>query len=132
MTITPEQIISLKAIHPVPALFERDGHKLIRMGSLHKCLCPFHRERTPSCIIYEDHFYCHGCAAHGDAIAYVMKRDNCGFVRAVEILSGGSVAPIQATRLAPPRALIREEGLPPEYFNVLMAQWMRDTHSEDI
>ena len=31
-------------------------------------LCPFHKERTPSCKLYEDHYYCFGCQAHGDVI----------------------------------------------------------------
>jgi hypothetical protein len=131
-SFTHDQIVSIKAIHPVPALFERDGHKLIRVGSLHKCLCPFHRERTPSCVVYSDHFYCYGCATHGDAITYVMKRDNCRFVNAVETLSGGRAVTFQAARRTPPRTLIREENLPPEYFDRLMDGYSRDTHPEDI
>ena len=30
--------------------------------------CPFHPDRTPSMKLYEDHFYCFGCGAHGDVI----------------------------------------------------------------
>lgn len=30
--------------------------------------CPFHEDRTPSMKLYEDHFYCFGCGAHGDVI----------------------------------------------------------------
>ena len=36
-------------------------------------LCPFHRERTPSCKLYEDHYYCFGCQAHGDVIRLVQE-----------------------------------------------------------
>ncbi len=31
--------------------------------------CPFHNERTPSFKVYEDHFHCFGCGAHGDRIS---------------------------------------------------------------
>ena len=36
-------------------------------------LCPFHRERHPSCKLYEDHYYCFGCQAHGDVIKLVQE-----------------------------------------------------------
>ena len=39
--------------------------KLIRSGSSLKALCPFHKEKTPSCKINEESnsFYCFGCGA---------------------------------------------------------------------
>ena len=36
-------------------------------------LCPFHRERHPSCKLYADHYYCFGCQAHGDVIRLVQE-----------------------------------------------------------
>lgn len=30
-----------------------------------KILCPFHNERTPSCVIYPDHYFCFGCRKYG-------------------------------------------------------------------
>lgn len=36
-------------------------------------LCPFHRERHPSCKLYADHYYCFGCQAHGDIIKLVQE-----------------------------------------------------------
>lgn len=30
-----------------------------------RILCPFHQERTPSCIIYAEHYHCYSCGAHG-------------------------------------------------------------------
>lgn len=31
----------------------------------YKVLCPFHKEVTPSCVVYSDHFKCFGCGRHG-------------------------------------------------------------------
>lgn len=31
-------------------------------------LCPFHDDHTPSLRLYDDHYYCFGCHAHGDAV----------------------------------------------------------------
>lgn len=36
-------------------------------------LCPFHRERNPSCKLYADHYYCFGCQAYGDVIKLVQE-----------------------------------------------------------
>ena len=30
-----------------------------------KIRCPYHQERVPSCVIYEDSFYCFGCGKSG-------------------------------------------------------------------
>jgi hypothetical protein len=34
--------------------------------------CPFHEDSTPSPQIYDDHFRCFGCGAHGDHIDWLM------------------------------------------------------------
>ena len=31
-------------------------------------LCPFHDDHNPSLRLYDDHYYCFGCHAHGDAV----------------------------------------------------------------
>lgn len=45
-----------------------------KVGRTVKVRCPFHNERTPSCVIYADNSYhCFGCSAHGkNAIDFVM------------------------------------------------------------
>lgn len=41
--------------------------ELKREGRNKKCLCPFHLEKTPSLVVYEDtqSFYCFGCGTGG-------------------------------------------------------------------
>jgi DNA polymerase len=34
--------------------------------------CPFHDDSTPSLQIYDDHFHCFGCGAHGDHFDWLM------------------------------------------------------------
>ena len=36
-------------------------------------LCPFHDDHHPSLRLYDDHFYCFACAAHGDVIDLTAK-----------------------------------------------------------
>ena len=52
-------------------------------------LCPFHNEKTPSFVVYPEtqSFYCFGCGAAGDAINFVRKINNLGYVEAVKMLA---------------------------------------------
>lgn len=52
-------------------------------------LCPFHREKTPSFTVNptKQFFHCFGCGEHGTALGWVMKRQNLGFVPAVQMLA---------------------------------------------
>lgn len=60
-------------------------------GNLIGC-CPFHPDRTPSFVIYEnEHFHCFGCGEHGDVIDYVAKTSHVDLGEAIKILTGGDV-----------------------------------------
>jgi hypothetical protein len=70
-------------------------------------LCPFHGEKTPSLSVYEDHWHCFGCGAHGDAISWVMRVRRMSFPQALAYLGvepeGGrpAAAPPLQTPVAP-------------------------------
>ncbi|MGH7070927.1 MAG: DNA primase [Acetobacteraceae bacterium] len=61
--------------------------RLSRSGRQWKGCCPFHDEKTPSFQVYDDHFHCYGCGAHGDAISFVMQSQGLGFMEAVTELA---------------------------------------------
>jgi DNA primase len=63
--------------------------RLRKTGGAYKGLCPFHQERTPSFTVSPARgtFKCFGCGEGGDAITFVMKRDNIDFVDAIELLA---------------------------------------------
>ncbi len=50
--------------------------------------CPFHPDQHPSCVVYPDtqSFYCFGCQAHGDVIAFLMQIEHLTFREAVNLL----------------------------------------------
>lgn len=52
-------------------------------------LCPFHSEKTPSFTVYPENnsFYCFGCGAGGDIIAFVRRMENLDYVEAVKLLA---------------------------------------------
>ena len=66
MTIFEE----IKELVDVPTAARHYGVEVHR-GNM--ALCPFHRERHPSCKLYTDHYYCFGCQAHGDVIRLVQE-----------------------------------------------------------
>lgn len=61
--------------------------RLARSGRNWKTCCPFHGEKTPSFHIYDDHYHCFGCGAHGDAVTWVMQTEGTTFPEAVERLA---------------------------------------------
>ena len=57
------------AVSPADAA-KRYGLTVSRNGMT---LCPFHDDHHPSLRLYDDHFYCFACAAHGDVIDLAAK-----------------------------------------------------------
>jgi DNA primase len=73
--------------------------QLRRMGRLWQGCCPFHSEKTPSFVLYDDHYHCFGCGAHGDAISFVMQSQGASFIEAIEQLA--AEAGLQVPRASP-------------------------------
>ena len=63
--------------------------ELKRAGSVHKGLCPFHGEKTPSFTVSPTRqtYHCFGCGAHGDAIRFLMENQGLPFMDAVRDLA---------------------------------------------
>src|SRR6478735_2194305 len=76
----------LRARTPISAVIGRRV-RLARSGKQWKGCCPFHGEKSPSFHVYDDHFHCFGCGAHGDAISFVMQSQGLGFMEAVGLLA---------------------------------------------
>src|SRR3984957_6470928 len=76
----------LRARTPLAAVIGRRV-RLARSGRQWKGCCPFHGEKTPSFYVYDDHFHCFGCGAHGDAVSFVMQSQGSAFPEAVEQLA---------------------------------------------
>ena len=80
MTIFDE----VKSLVDVPTAARHYGVEVHR-GNM--ALCPFHRERTPSCKLYADHYYCFGCQAHGDVIKLTQELFSLSPIEAVKQLN---------------------------------------------
>ena len=81
---------------PIRAAAESLGPRIDRSG---RVLCPFHNDRHPSMKLYEDHFHCFTCGAHGDVIDLAAQ------------LTG--LRPYDAARMLAAQYGLQEGGLPP-------------------
>ena len=45
----------------------------IEVNRYGKALCPFHNDRHPSMVVYDDHYHCFACGEHGDVIDLVAN-----------------------------------------------------------
>lgn len=64
--------------------------QLRRAGTIHKGICPFHSERTPSFVVYESSgtWHCFGsCGTGGDVFSFLMKKEGLTFREALERLA---------------------------------------------
>lgn len=52
-------------------------------------LCPFHNERTPSFVVSpaRQNYHCYGCGAFGDALRFLMEKENYRFQEALLFLA---------------------------------------------
>lgn len=55
----------------------------VKFNSRGFAVCPFHREKTASLSIKNEHYKCFGCGAYGNAIDFVMDRYGLKFMQAV-------------------------------------------------
>lgn len=85
----PDQVEQVKARTDLVAVFDRLLDRTARReGPHHKCCCPFHAEKTPSLVLYDDgHWHCYGCGAHGDAVEAVQRAKGVSFQDAVALLA---------------------------------------------
>ncbi|MCS6797918.1 MAG: DNA primase [Myxococcota bacterium] len=69
---------------------------LKRRGQSLVGLCPFHAEKTPSFHVHpaRGFFYCFGCKAQGDAIAFLMRLEGLTFLEAVRRLAERAGVPV--------------------------------------
>ena len=95
MAINAQFLDELRIRTPIVSVIGRRV-KLARSGRHWKGCCPFHGEKTPSFYVYEDHFHCFGCGAHGDVISFVMQLEGKTFLEAVETLASSAGLEIPA------------------------------------
>jgi DNA primase len=70
----------------------------------YQCLCPFHKEKTPSFSVHavRQFYHCFGCQASGDVFSFVAKIENVPFPEAVRIVAGKCGIPLPKREFSSP------------------------------
>ena len=86
--MTRELISQILKQNPIAEYF-RDCNLFQRHGRIYTCCCPFHSEKTPSCMIDPElHlFYCNGCGVGGDVITFLQITEKLSYSEAISILA---------------------------------------------
>jgi len=76
--------------YPIQELY--DFQKVRRSSKRIQCSCPFHKDESPSMVIYleSNSAHCFSCGGNWDSIALEMKIRDCNFITAVRRLNGGT------------------------------------------
>ena len=79
---------------------------LKRTGKNFVGLCPFHKEKSPSFSVSDDHgsFRCFGCGKHGSIFDFIMLTRGLTFVEAVHLLGKRAGVEVPDTRGARPES----------------------------
>lgn len=73
-------------MHNLVDIFEAEGITTRKKGGKVFCLCPFHSEKTSSCIVGTERFHCFGCGKDGDAIQFVRDYKGLSYRDALRYL----------------------------------------------
>lgn len=91
-------------------VMERYGVTLKRVNATTaKCCCPIHNEKTPSCHVHADYYYCYGCHATGDVFSFLMERERVEFFDALRMAAELVNIPVPARSQDPERAAAYEQ-----------------------
>ncbi|MDE5737085.1 MAG: DNA primase, partial [Oscillospiraceae bacterium] len=95
---------------PIADIFQKYNH-FRQQGKNYICCCPFHSEKTPSCVIYPDLylFYCPNCGVGGDVITYLQITENLSYTDAVNTLAQRLNLNISSKTNVPETKLQREK-----------------------
>lgn len=88
--------------------------QLKKAGANFQGLCPFHTEKTPSFTVSpsKQFYHCFGCAAHGNAIGFLMAYSSLGYVDAVKDLASSAGLQVPDERPRTPEEAARKEREP--------------------
>ena len=97
-------IEAIRAQHPIANAVSGAGVELRRSGRRLVGLCPFHEDRTPSLVVYEEtsSYFCFGCDAGGDVFDFIGRLHGTAFRETAALLAGSAGGGHPPPAAAPP------------------------------
>jgi DNA primase len=86
--ISPNSIEQLKSQLDVVDVIS-NYVELKKNGANYKCICPFHSDTSPSCVVSpaKQIYKCFACGAGGDSVKFVMEYEKLSYPEAIEKLA---------------------------------------------
>ncbi|KHN55546.1 DNA primase [Pectobacterium fontis] len=108
--IPESELQHLKAAVSLVEVVRGQGRKVVKRGKDFVVLCPFHQEKTPSCVLSPEKnlYHCFGCDAGGSVLDWVMKTEGLSLPHAVDKLRG-ELGNVPAAAPLPPVSDIANE-----------------------
>ncbi|WJM85401.1 CHC2 zinc finger domain-containing protein [Dickeya chrysanthemi] len=109
--MTPAELEQLKRGVSLRAVAESQGHTLKKQGAdSYVCRCPFHQEKTPSCVITpsKNLYHCFGCGASGSVLDWLQHTERLTYPQTLLRLrelagSASSLASVPVVPASSPR-----------------------------
>lgn len=104
--MTPAELEQLKRDVSLVEVAQSQNRKLTRQGKDFVTLCPFHREKTPSCVISpaRNLYHCFGCDAGGSVLDWLQHTERLTYpqtlVRLRDLAGSSSSLPSSASSVA--------------------------------
>jgi len=120
-------VAAIRTAHPIAATVASAGVELRPAGRRLTGVCPFHRDRDPSFVVYPEtaSWFCYGCHAGGDVIDFVARLRGTTFRETAALLSQGLPSlPANVTRL-PARPAARLDAVSLAVIETTVAHYAR-------
>lgn len=98
--MTSASIARIKDLLPLPDL-AGEYATLRKSGTESLMVCWWHKDSEPSCRVYQDHYFCFTCQAHGDVVDFYAKAESLSkgaAIRALALRTGVSLEGRPPTR----------------------------------
>ncbi|WP_241581432.1 CHC2 zinc finger domain-containing protein [Rosenbergiella nectarea] len=102
-----KELEQLKHTVPLEVLAESQGYTLRKQGKDYVVLCPFHTEKTPSCVISpgKNLYHCFGCGAAGSVLDWLQHTERLTYLQTLQRLrelAGSASSSSAAVPASPP------------------------------
>ena len=89
------------------------GYEIKKQGKDYVLTCPFHDDKTPSCLISpsKNLYHCFGCGAKGSVIDWVMKTQSVSFPHAMELLRSGSPSSLAVSNSSKDKTKVKRSSM---------------------
>ena len=111
--ISADEINHIKSTVSLLDWVRGQGYEVKKQGKDYALSCPFHDDKTPSCMISpsKNVYHCFGCDASGSVIDWVMNTQSVSFPHAMELLRSGNPSALAVSHNSKDKTKVKRSGM---------------------